>query len=53
MNKIILFLITIFLSFLNNLAYAEVIKKIEIFGNERISNETILMFSDICPFLFA
>ena len=47
MNKIIFFLITIFLSFLNNLVYAEVIKKIEIFGNERISNETILMFSDI------
>ena len=47
MNKIIFFLITISLSFFNNLAYADVVKKIEIFGNERISNETILMFSDI------
>ena len=28
-------------------SYSEVIKEIKIFGNDRISKETILMFSDV------
>ena len=47
MKKIRLFLIIISLSFFCNFAIADVIKKIEIFGNERISDETIIMFSNI------
>ena len=39
---------TFFLFFLLNLnVFAEIVKKIEITGNERISDETIKMFSDI------
>ena len=47
MRKIKLFLIIISLSFFSNFASADVIKKIEIFGNDRISDETIIMFSNI------
>ena len=39
----LLFLILIF----SQTAHSEIIKKIEINGNERIPNETILMFSDV------
>ena len=39
----LLFLISIF----SQTAQSEIIKKIEINGNERIPNETILMFSDV------
>tara|TARA_Y100001935_G_scaffold239791_1_gene227762 strand:+ start:1019 stop:3271 length:2253 start_codon:yes stop_codon:yes gene_type:complete len=43
-----LFLIFFFLiSIFCHTAYSDIIKKIEIIGNERIPNETILMFSDI------
>ena len=41
------FVFIIFLFFFSNFAYSEIIKKIEISGNERISNATIEMFSDI------
>ena len=34
-------------SFYNILANADIIQKIEINGNERISNETIILFSEI------
>ena len=37
----------LFLSFLVSSAYSEVVQKIEIKGNERISNETIAIFGDI------
>ena len=37
----------VFLFFLNNLAFSEIVEKIEITGNERISNATIEMFSEI------
>jgi len=37
----------IFLNIIINYAFSEIVKKIEIKGNERISNETILMFSSI------
>ena len=43
MFKILLFL----LSFLSTYVVADEIKKIEILGNERISDNTILMFSDV------
>ena len=43
-----LYLLTFFLlSFLFSPVYGESIKKIEIIGNERVSDETILMFSEI------
>ena len=43
MFKILLFL----LSFLSTYVVADEIKKIEILGNERISDNTILMFSEV------
>ena len=39
--------IVLLLSFLNANSYSEVVKKIEIIGNERISNETIAIFGDV------
>ena len=39
--------IFVLLFFFNELTFAEVIKNIKINGNERISNETIILFSDI------
>ena len=47
MNKIFSRLIFIFFIFLQMPALGEKINNIKISGNERISNETILMFSDI------
>ena len=44
--KKILFL-TILQFFFFNLSYSDSIKKFEIYGNDRISDETILMFSDL------
>ena len=46
MNKISKIIIVFYFFLLPN-ANSEIIKKIVIVGNERISNETILMFSDI------
>ena len=45
-EKIKLFLIIFFLSFSSSL-YASQIQNIEVKGNERISNETIEMFSEV------
>ena len=42
-----LFFISIFFSINTQLVYSEIIKKIEISGNDRISNETIKLFSDV------
>ena len=39
--------IVLFITFLNVNSYSEVVDKIEIKGNERISNETIIIFGDI------
>ena len=39
--------IILFLTFLNPNSYAEVVEKVEIKGNERISVETIMIFGDI------
>ena len=50
MLRVLVIFITFTFIFLNsiiNYAFSEVVKKIEIKGNERISNETILMFSSI------
>ena len=47
MNKIKTFLIVISFFFFSKLASADIIKKIEILGNERISDQTILMFSNV------
>ena len=44
----IYFLIKIlFFIFFFNSSFAEIVNKIEIYGNKRISNETILVLSDI------
>ena len=46
MNNIILKSVVILFLVLSN-ASAEVLKKFEISGNKRISNETIIIFSEI------
>ena len=45
-KKIILFLV-FFLVATGSISYSEIIKKVEVQGNERISPETILIFGDI------
>ena len=48
MNKLVTILkIFLFCVFFSTSAYSQVINKISIKGNERISNKTILMFSNI------
>jgi outer membrane protein insertion porin family len=49
MNKIKILLLSILLNFLvfSSFSFGEIIKKIEITGNNRISDETILMFSKV------
>ena len=43
-----IFIITVlFLTFIDADSYSEVVKKIEIKGNERISSETIVIFGDV------
>ncbi len=39
--------ITLFLFFFNTNSYSEIINKIEVVGNERISTETIAIFGDV------
>jgi len=51
-NKLMLLFKKIFISFitlilLSSYSYSEIIKTVEINGNERISNETILIFGDV------
>ena len=41
------FLIILFLILFNNSVFAEVIKKIEISGNERVSDETVKVYGNI------
>ena len=42
------FLIIIFLLTLNpTYAFSEIIKKIEVFGNERLSSKTVILFSEL------
>ena len=45
--KKIFVVIILFFNLINSNVYAEVINKIEIKGNERISKETIAIFGDI------
>ena len=45
-KKIFIFTV-LFLTFIGANSYSEVVKKIEIKGNERISSETILVFGDV------
>ena len=49
MNKIKILLLSFLLNFLvfSSFSFSEIIKKIEITGNNRISDETILMFSEV------
>ena len=49
MSKIKTFLLSFLLNFLifSSFSFSEIIKKIEITGNNRISDETILMFSNV------
>jgi len=49
MSKIKIFLLSFLLNFLvfSSFSFSEIIKKIEITGNNRISDETILMFSKV------
>ena len=46
LNKIIILIITFFLFFFN-FANSDILKKFEITGNERVSDETIVMFSKL------
>ena len=46
LNKIIILIITFFLFFFN-FANSDILKKFEITGNERVSDETIVMFSNL------
>ena len=45
MKKISILLLLFFVLVSNQFAYSDVIKDIKILGNERIPDETILMFS--------
>ena len=45
-KKILIFIALLFTFFSSN-SYSEVVKKIEVKGNERISAETIMVFGDI------
>ena len=45
-KKVFIF-ITLLLFFFNTNSYSEVINKIDVIGNERISLETIVVFGDI------
>ena len=45
-KKINVFIILLFLVFTPN-SFSEVVKKVEVKGNQRISNETIVIFGDI------
>ena len=49
MNKFLKLLLTciFYIVFFHSTAISEIVDKIEISGNERISNETIIMFSDV------
>ena len=49
MNKIKILILSFLLNFLvfSSFLFGEIIKKIEIIGNNRISDETILMFSKV------
>ena len=44
--RIVITIVTVNFLFLSS-AYSEIVNKIEIYGNDRISNETIIMFSSI------
>ena len=46
-KNINIILLLVFLVFKINISFAEVVKKIEILGNERISSETIILFSQV------
>jgi len=45
--KFFLLPVVVFLIFFNTTLYSEVVKKVEISGNERITDETIIVFGDI------
>ena len=45
-RKIIVFLI-LFFTFCNVNSYSEVVNKVEVQGNNRISSETIIIFGDV------
>ena len=45
--KKILSFFLLFLFLINGKSFAEVVKKVEIEGNDRISQETIMVFGDI------
>ena len=45
--KKIFFSISFFLAIIINRSYSDIVEKVEITGNERISNETIIIFGDI------
>ena len=43
--KIIIFLLIYFIPI--STSYSEILKKIEVFGNDRLADETIILFSDL------
>jgi len=42
-----IFYISFFLILFNSSSYSEIVKKIEVYGNDRVSDDTIKMFSDV------
>jgi len=46
-SKKIFFSFVLFFVFFNNNSYSDVVEQVEIIGNERISNETIIIFGDV------
>ena len=45
--KKVFFVFILFFLVFNNKSYSEIVKKVEVKGNERISAETIIVFGDI------
>ena len=47
MIKKIIIIVAAFILFVTNFAYADLVKDIKISGNDRISDETVILFGDI------
>ena len=45
-KKIFFSILFFFLIFIN-ISYSDIVEKVEVTGNERISNETIIIFGDV------
>ena len=45
--KKIIFALFLFFAFLSTYSYSEIVNKVQVHGNERISSETVIIFGDI------